>query len=51
VTDDDIRALFERIRILREREEEPLDHYSICVVISDLSSIPFGRVFDACVEL
>jgi hypothetical protein len=51
VTDDGIRKLHERIRLMRERENEPLDHYSICVAIADLSSIPLPRVLEICAEL
>jgi hypothetical protein len=51
MTDDGIRALHQRIRLMREREGEPLDHYAICVAISDLSSIPLPRVLEVCAEL
>ena len=51
MTDDDLRELHRKISAIREKDGELPDHYFVCVVISDLSSIPFPAVFDACAEL
>ena len=51
VNDDDLRELHRKISAIREKDGELPDHYYVCVVISDLSSIPFSAVFEACAEL
>jgi hypothetical protein len=51
MSDDDIRDLHGRLSRVREREGVPPDHYYVCVMISDLGSLPFDRVFEACAEL
>lgn len=51
LTDDVLRDLHRRVSEIREREGWQRDHYYECVIVSDLSSVPFERVFEACAEL
>ncbi len=51
MTPEQIRTLHARIsRILEKMGDEP-DHYFACVILSDLSNIPFKRVFKICAEM
>lgn len=52
MTDDELRAVHRRISaILREVRDEQPDHYYACVILAELSSVPFHRVYEACAEL
>lgn len=48
--DDGIRAVHRRVQAILRREDGGEDHYYACVVVSDLSSVPFDRVWEACAE-
>lgn len=52
MTDEALRDLHRRISaIMRDVRDEQPDHYYACVILAELSSVPFERVYEACAEL
>lgn len=50
MTDEQLREVHGRITAIRRREGLPDDHYYACVILSDLSAVPFPRVWEACLD-
>ncbi len=50
LSDEALCALHRRMSAIYQRDGWAHDHYYICVIIADLASLPFERVFDACLD-
>lgn len=49
MTDEAVREVYRRVSEILSRDGQP-DHYYACVIVSDLGSEPFDRVWNICLE-